>query len=70
LIAAGFSFLFPQFLSPVGADSWGAVVVSLIILASLAPLLQGLYQTAVKIRALRIADRQLDGHLKQMVIDV
>jgi Co/Zn/Cd efflux system component len=51
LIAAGIAFLFPLWLSPTEADSWGAIVVSFIILASTLPLLQGLYSTACKIRS-------------------
>eukprot|EP00522_Entomoneis_paludosa_P018844 CAMPEP_0172441864 /NCGR_PEP_ID=MMETSP1065-20121228/2376_1 /TAXON_ID=265537 /ORGANISM="Amphiprora paludosa, Strain CCMP125" /LENGTH=329 /DNA_ID=CAMNT_0013191459 /DNA_START=55 /DNA_END=1044 /DNA_ORIENTATION=+ len=72
LIAAGFSFLFPELLSPIEADSWGAVVVSFIILASLVPLLHGLYMTAVKIRAIWSANREStpEDHLKRMVIEV
>jgi Co/Zn/Cd efflux system component len=50
LIAAGMAYAFPDSMSPVQADSWGAVVVSVIILASLSPLIQGLYATARKIR--------------------
>jgi Co/Zn/Cd efflux system component len=50
LIAAGFAYIFPQLLTPADADSWGAIVVSIIILISLGPLLQGLYLTACKIR--------------------
>mmetsp|Transcript_3108 Transcript_3108/g.4199 ORF Transcript_3108/g.4199 Transcript_3108/m.4199 type:complete len:342 (-) Transcript_3108:82-1107(-) len=70
LIAAGFSYLFPEVLSPVEADSWGAVVVSLIILVSLAPLIQGLYATAVKIREIWIASRQSEGDFKNIFIEV
>jgi Co/Zn/Cd efflux system component len=52
LIAAGFASLFPSLLSPMAADSWGSVVVSVIILVSLIPLIQGLFLTAVKIQAI------------------
>ena len=50
LISAGIAFLLPQVLTPADADSYGAIVVSLIILVSLVPLIQGLFATAVKIR--------------------
>ena len=52
LVAAGFASLFPTILSPKEADSWGAVFVSIIILISLVPLIQGLYLTALKILAI------------------
>lgn len=52
LLAAGFSFFFPILLSPVDADAWGSIVVSVIILVSLGPLVQGLYLTSKKIRDL------------------
>lgn len=51
LVAAGLAYLLPWLVSPVQADAWGAIVVSVIILISLLPLLQGLYQTLGKIRA-------------------
>jgi hypothetical protein len=50
LLAAGFSTLYPELLSPANADSYGAIVISLIIIVSLGPLLQGLYATALEIR--------------------
>jgi hypothetical protein len=49
LIAAGFASLFPSFLSPIDADSYGAILVSGIILVSIVPLIQGLYLTACKV---------------------
>lgn len=52
LVAAGLSFAFPTWLSPADADSWGAIIISLIILVSLGPLIQGLYSTAMEIREL------------------
>mmetsp|Transcript_10708 Transcript_10708/g.17730 ORF Transcript_10708/g.17730 Transcript_10708/m.17730 type:complete len:167 (+) Transcript_10708:335-835(+) len=39
LIAAGFAYLFPDILSPADADSWGAIVVSVIIIICLFPLI-------------------------------
>lgn len=51
LVAAGFSALFPDILSPADADSWGAIFISIIIIVSLGPLIQGLYLTAVEIRS-------------------
>ena len=50
LIAAGISSLFPDILPPADADSYGAIVVSVIIIFSLGPLLQGLVSTAMEIR--------------------
>lgn len=52
LIAASFSALFPQLLSPMDADSLGAILVSIVILVSLLPLVQGIYNTAWEIRRL------------------
>lgn len=52
LIAAGFARLYPNLLSAADADSLGAIVVSIIILVSLAPLIQGLYLTFRKIQAI------------------
>jgi Co/Zn/Cd efflux system component len=49
LVAAGFASIFPGILTPNDADSDAAIVVSIIILISLVPLLQGLYLTACKI---------------------
>ena len=49
LVAAGFAYVFPSLLSAANADAWGAIVVSIIILVSLGPLLQGIYLTGVKI---------------------
>lgn len=46
LLAAGFASLFPKLLSPADADSYGAILVSIIIIFSLAPLIEGLYFTA------------------------
>jgi Co/Zn/Cd efflux system component len=52
LVAASFSALFPQYLSPMHADSLGAILVSLVILISLLPLFQGMVNTAMEIRHL------------------
>jgi len=49
LVAAGFAFLFPNLLTPANADSWGAIVVSIVIIISLMPLVEGLYVTAWEI---------------------
>lgn len=62
LIAAGFSTLFPELLSPAGADSFGAIIVSVIIIISLAPLLQGLLSTALQIRDL-VRERPHDNQV-------
>jgi len=76
LAAAGFSFVFPELLTPVEADSWATVLVGLIILASLVPLLQGLYSTAVKIHEIWMADRDEEtssnksSHSRHMVMEV
>jgi hypothetical protein len=50
-VAAGLAYVFPWLVSPVQADAWGAIVVSVIILISLLPLLQGLWRTVCKIHA-------------------
>jgi Co/Zn/Cd efflux system component len=52
LVAAGIATLFPAYLTPIDADSAGSIVVSLIIFASLLPLIQGLWTTAHEIRDL------------------
>jgi Co/Zn/Cd efflux system component len=49
LVAAGFASLFPSLLTAADADSWAAIVVSVIILISLVPLFEGLYWTCCKI---------------------
>lgn len=54
LIAAGASNLFPQVLTLVEADSGAAIVASVIILASLIPLIRGLVLTACKIYSILI----------------
>ena len=48
LVAAAIAYLFDA-VSPEGADATAAVIVSLIIIVSLLPLLQGLYLTATEI---------------------
>ena len=67
LLAAGFSYLFPSLLTAADADAWGAVVVSVIILVSLAPLFQGLYLTADKIRIIWFHE---SSHSKEIVLTV
>jgi Co/Zn/Cd efflux system component len=52
LVAASISALFPYVLSPMDADSLGAILVSIVILVSLGPLIQGIYNTALEIRRL------------------
>lgn len=52
LIAATFATAFPNLLTAADADSWGSIVVSIVILASLVPLFEGLYVTACKIHDL------------------
>jgi hypothetical protein len=52
LVAAALGAMFPAALSPTQVDSSAAIVVSIIILMSLGPLLQGLYFTACKIHAI------------------
>jgi len=50
LTSATLATVFPSStLTPADADSWAAVVVSIIILISLGPLVEGLYLTALKI---------------------
>lgn len=56
LFSAGFAYLFPRIISPFQADSLGAIVVSIIILLSLVPLVQGLFLTARKIQAIHGGD--------------
>jgi hypothetical protein len=51
-VAAALGAMFPNALSPTLVDSSAAILVSIIILMSLGPLLQGLYYTAVKIHAI------------------
>jgi hypothetical protein len=41
-------------LSPADADSWGAIIISIIIIVSLGPLIQGLFSTATEIRELSL----------------
>jgi Co/Zn/Cd efflux system component len=62
LIAAGFAFLFPKILTAADADSWGAIVVSVIILVSLVPLLEGLYLTACKIHQIWYGSHEGGDH--------
>jgi hypothetical protein len=52
LLAAGIAAAFPD-VSGTRADAYAALVVSLIILGSLVPLLQGLVVTAIQIRHAR-----------------
>ncbi len=54
LLAACFSWIFPDMLSPADADSWGAIIISIIIIVSLGPLIQGLFSTATEIRELSL----------------
>lgn len=58
LIAAAFALTFPNLLTAADADSWGSIVVSLVILASLIPLFEGLYVTACKIHELWKSDQR------------
>ena len=64
LVAAGFSALFPDILSPADADSWGAIFISIIIIVSLGPLIQGLYLTAVEIRSFSACERPSTHNLR------
>jgi len=57
LIAAAFASLAPD-VSPDSADATAAVVVSVIIIISLGPLVQGLYLTAVEIWTIQKEDKQ------------
>ena len=70
LVAAGFASLFPQILSPADADSYGAIVVSVIIIISLAPLVEGLYWTAWEIYHLKRehSKRQQRGHPEEVAV--
>lgn len=54
LIAAAIATCFPQWVSGEAADAVAAVTVSIIILVSLFPLLQGLVLTAIQIRQMHI----------------
>jgi Co/Zn/Cd efflux system component len=60
LMAAGLATLFPDYISPVAADSNGTIVVSLVILISLGPLLHGLYRTARQIVKLERSLREME----------
>jgi Co/Zn/Cd efflux system component len=62
LIAAGFAFLFPHLLTAADADAWAAIIVSVVILLSLLPLLNGLFQTGHKICHTYGLDDQLHHH--------
>jgi Co/Zn/Cd efflux system component len=62
LLAAGIASLFPQQLSPADADSYGAIVVSIIIIISLGPLIEGLYFTAWEIYYLQREHSQRQKH--------
>lgn len=53
LIAAGIAFLWPV-LTPEVADASASFMVSVIIVLSLVPLLQGLYYTALEIREMTV----------------
>jgi hypothetical protein len=66
-LASGFATLFPSLLSAVDADSYGAILVSGIILVSLGPLVQGLYLTACKIHNLHQSDHR-DAKSKGLVL--
>jgi len=65
LLAVGLAYLFPNHISATDADAGGAIVVSIIILLSLLPLIQGLWLTMCKIRAIW-EERDTDD----LVIDV
>jgi Co/Zn/Cd efflux system component len=60
LLAAGLATLFPDYITPVAADSNGTIVVSLVILISLGPLLHGLYRTARQIVKLERSLREME----------
>lgn len=60
LIAAGIATVFPDYVSPVSADSNATIVVSLVILISLGPLLHGLYRTGIQIILMERAIREMD----------
>lgn len=69
LIAAGFAYLFPDILSPADADSWGAIVVSVIIIISLFPLIEGLYVTSWELHYLRKGHQQrLEEHTGEVTV--
>ena len=66
LVAAGFSTLFPAQLSSTDADSDAAIVVSIIILVSLLPLIQGLFLTACKIHDMWTGKDRLAGSMRSI----
>jgi len=83
LVAAGISTVFPQVLPPADADAWGAIVVSIIIVLSLGPLVQGLCMTACKIVAMwnsstsdsnrsnsNVNHGTINGHKEMVILDV
>lgn len=50
MVAASVAWLFPDIVSAAAADSWGAIFISIIIILSLGPLIQGIFSTASEIR--------------------
>lgn len=61
LLSAGLASLCPNLLSPASADSYGAILVSIIILISLIPLLQGIVRIYRKIQLLHKTDPRSDS---------
>ena len=53
LVAAGIAYMTPV-VTPEDADAFASLMVSIIIIASLAPLVQGLYYTALEIHEMTV----------------
>lgn len=62
LLAAAFATVYPNLLTAADADSWGSIVVSIVILGSLVPLFEGLYVTACKIHSLWHSSHYIHGN--------
>lgn len=63
LLAAGVAYLFPDQVSGTDADAVAAILVSVIIIISMGPLIQGIYSTAVEIKDILFeADRDYHFH--------
>lgn len=58
LVAAGIAYLC-DVVTPDAADACASLMVSIIIIVSLGPLVQGLYYTALEIREMTIKGHQL-----------
>jgi Co/Zn/Cd efflux system component len=62
LVAAGIAYVWDA-VTPEAADAFGSLMVSIIIIVSLGPLVQGLYYTALEIREMTIKGCQLPAEV-------